>query len=197
MQYETASRRPGRGLDTVFRVIFLFISFLPQVLAIPHPRYHAVAYATAIEALKQKLQTMEASTATAGFRDRVTRAWQAVRDAGATMIPAKVSQSCARKDKEERKVRRSPASPVGLDCDSELDRGRGCGHLRQSRVFFLFCFSCFLSCDSYDSTAVFLLFFRPLAKASSRRSEVVAVDDVSARGKGIHIWKPCALFDIS
>ncbi|CAM9385750.1 unnamed protein product [Ectocarpus sp. 6 AP-2014] len=60
-----------------------------QVLAIPHPRYHAVAYATAIEALKQKLQTMEASTATAGFRDRVTRAWQAVRDAGATMIPAK------------------------------------------------------------------------------------------------------------
>lgn len=64
-----------------------------QVMAIPHPRYHAVAYATAIEALKQKLQAMEPSTMTTGFRDRVTRAWQAVRDAGATMIPAKVSKT--------------------------------------------------------------------------------------------------------
>lgn len=63
-----------------------------QVVAIPHPRYHAVAYATAIEALKEKLQLMEASTATTGFRDRVTKAWQAVRDAGATMIPAKVNK---------------------------------------------------------------------------------------------------------
>lgn len=35
-------------------------------------------------------QTLEASTATSGFRDRVTYAWMAVRDAGATIIPAKV-----------------------------------------------------------------------------------------------------------
>eukprot|EP00903_Cladosiphon_okamuranus_P013705 g12761.t1 len=60
-----------------------------EVLGIPHPRYHAVAYGTAVEALKEKLQAMEPSTATTGFRDRVTKAWQAVRDAGATMIPAK------------------------------------------------------------------------------------------------------------
>lgn len=66
----------------------IILSF--QVLGIPHPRYHAVAYATAVEALKEKLQTMEPSTVTTGFRDRVTKAWQAVRDAGATMIPAKV-----------------------------------------------------------------------------------------------------------
>lgn len=64
--------------------------FSPQVVGIPHPRYHAVAYATAIEALKERLQLMEASTPTPGFRDRVTKAWQAVREAGATMIPAKV-----------------------------------------------------------------------------------------------------------
>lgn len=60
-----------------------------QVLAMPHPRYHAEAYTAAVEDLKAKLQTLEASTATSGFRDRVTYAWMAVRDAGATIIPAK------------------------------------------------------------------------------------------------------------
>lgn len=60
------------------------------MLGIPHPRYHAVAYATAVEALKERVQAMEPSTVTTGFRDRATKAWQAVRDAGATMIPAKV-----------------------------------------------------------------------------------------------------------
>lgn len=31
------------------------VSF-PQVMAIPHPRYHAAAYASAIEAVRQRLQ---------------------------------------------------------------------------------------------------------------------------------------------
>lgn len=73
----------------IFYTSFFFSPFV-QVLGIPHPRYHAVAYATAVEALKEKLQAMEPSTVTTGFRDRATKAWQAVRDAGATMIPAKV-----------------------------------------------------------------------------------------------------------
>lgn len=86
-----------------FRFFPLPISFLDgyttvctQVVAIPHPRYHAVAYATAIEALKEKLQLMEGSTATTGFRDKITKAWQAVRDAGTTMIPAKVTEGYGR-----------------------------------------------------------------------------------------------------
>ncbi|CAN0286503.1 unnamed protein product [Ascophyllum nodosum] len=60
-----------------------------QVMAIPHPRYHSAAYASAVQAVKQKLQGMRASTATAGFRDRVSKAWRAVRDDGAAVILAK------------------------------------------------------------------------------------------------------------
>lgn len=59
-------------------------------MAIPHPRYHAVAYGTSMESLKAKLASMEANTTTAGFRDRVSKAWGAVRAAGATILPAKV-----------------------------------------------------------------------------------------------------------
>lgn len=61
-------------------------------MAIPHPRYHAVAYGAAVEALKSKVASMEASTATAAFRERVTKAWGTVQEAGAMMLPAKVQR---------------------------------------------------------------------------------------------------------
>lgn len=63
--------------------------FAVQAMAIPHPRYHAVAYSAAMEALKSKVASMEASTATAVFRERVTKAWRAVQEAGSMMLPAK------------------------------------------------------------------------------------------------------------
>ena len=40
-------------MQSVF--VFPHASF-PQVMAIPHPRYHATEYASAIEAVRQRLQ---------------------------------------------------------------------------------------------------------------------------------------------
>lgn len=70
------------GVETSYRA--------SQAVPIPHPRYHAVAYGKAMESLKGRLQGMEGATATTGFRERVTKAWDAVKDAGATALPAKV-----------------------------------------------------------------------------------------------------------
>lgn len=59
----------------------------------PHPRYHAEAHASTVQSLKGRLEAVEASSATSGFRDRVVKVWGAVRDASSTMLPPKVRVS--------------------------------------------------------------------------------------------------------